>query len=377
MAQMETTAYYAFGVPLYLGLMAVEARRAKQRAMPTASVAPSIGNLSAGLGSIVVGLFLGPALVLLYDWGLSHLALVHWQQGAWAPWLLAVVLADFGHYCHHRLDHRVAACWAVHGVHHQPEEMNFTVAMRHAWFSDLYSFPFYVPLVLLGVPTSHFFVATTLLSFHALITHTEQFDFPSFGFLVTPSSHVLHHAHNPRYLNKNFGAMLCVWDRLFGTAIVREPSDPPIYGTVHGYETHDGAKSQWVLWKDLFGVARQARSGRDLLRVLFSTPGWVPDGAVDPRPAPPPDSATLPTGTKAYVVAQFFATLTFSLFVFIPRESYSSAFKLITGAAILVTLGSLGGLLDARPSAWRWEWLRLGLCLVGLGVLLAGWSPHR
>jgi alkylglycerol monooxygenase len=182
---METTAYYAFGVPIYVLLVVAEWALAKKRRAATLTFATSFGNVSAGLGSIVVGLFLGPVLLLLYSFAFHTFSLVHWEKGSPWTWILAFVLADFGHYWHHRLDHRVAACWAVHGVHHMPEEMNFTVAMRHAWFSDVYSFPFYAPLPLLGVPTEQFFVATTALSVHALITHTAHFNFPSFGFLAT------------------------------------------------------------------------------------------------------------------------------------------------------------------------------------------------
>lgn len=369
MAQLETTAYYAFGVPLYLSLMGVERMVARRRGAPTLSLADSVGNLSAGLGSVVVGLFLGPALIALYDWGYTHLALVQWPAGAWAPWVLAVVLTDFGHYWHHRLDHRVAACWAVHGVHHQPVEMNFTVAMRHAWFSDLYSFPFYLPLPLLGVPTSHFFVATTLLSFHALITHTEHFNFPSFGVLVTPRSHILHHARNPRYLDKNFGAMLRVWDRLFGTHVEMDPGEPPIYGTTRGYETHDGAWSQGVLVRDLVVLARRAPTLRDKLRVFTSRPGWVPPGVDLPEVSPPRRSEDIPVGTRLYVTAQFTITLAFSLFVFIPREQYSSLFKILSTFAIIGSLLTLGGLLDGRRGAWRMEAARVALSVGGLVAL--------
>src|SRR5689334_10540723 len=128
MGTQGTTAYYAFGVPIYAALVAGEAWLMRRRGRWTISFADSFGNIGAGLGSIVVGLFLGPALIALYDWAYAHFALVHWPAGAWAVWPIALVGADFGHYWHHRLDHRVAACWAVHGVHHQPEEMNLTVA---------------------------------------------------------------------------------------------------------------------------------------------------------------------------------------------------------------------------------------------------------
>ncbi len=362
---METTAYYAFGVPLYALLVVAEHLRARRRGRSTLSFADSFGNVGAGLGSIVVGLFLGPILLALYDWAFRTFAVVRWPDGSIACWILALVLADFGHYWHHRLDHRVAACWAVHGVHHMPEEMNFTVAMRHAWFSDLYSFPFYAPLPLLGVPTSHFFVATTLLSIHALVTHTAHFDFPSFGVLVTPSSHVLHHAKNPRYLDKNFGAMLCVWDRLFGTHVAREASDPPVWGTLRGYATHDGALAQWVLWRDLLARVRAAPTWRARLDALFGKPAST---GLPPVVAPPASGA-IRAQAKIYVAAQLVVTIAFSLWVFVLRDRHSWPLKAASAIAITATLVTLGGVLDGRAHAWRSEAIRVAACACGLAWL--------
>jgi sterol desaturase/sphingolipid hydroxylase (fatty acid hydroxylase superfamily) len=366
---METTAYYAFGVPLYAGLIAAEFLLARRRGAPTLPFAPSFGNLSAGLGTIVFGLFLGPALILLYEAALGRVALVRWPEGSLVPWILALVLADFGHYWHHRLEHRVAACWAVHGVHHMPEEMNFTVAMRLAWFSDLYSFPFYAPLPLLGVPTAHFFVASTVLSLHALFTHTEYLRFPSLGFLVTPRSHTLHHARNPIYLDKNFGAALCIWDRLFGTYVDIDPEHPPEYGTVRGYATHDGVRAQFVLWADLVALARQAPTLRDKLRVVFGPPDRLPPGATAPVLVPPRPSASIPLRTKLYVAAQAAVTIPFALYVFVLRDAHSWALKGAGAAAILACLFTLGGLLDGRRGAWRWE----GMRMAATAALIAVW----
>jgi alkylglycerol monooxygenase len=346
--QLETTGYYAFGVPLYFSLMAAEYFIARRKRAPTLSFADSVGNISAGLGAIVVGLFLGPILIALYDWGYAHFALVKWPKGSWVPWLLAVVLADFGHYWHHRLDHRVAACWAIHGVHHMPEEMNFTVAMRHAWFSDVYSWPFYSLLPLCGVPTSHFFVATTLLSFHALITHSEHYNFPSFYIFVTPRSHILHHAKNPRYIDKNFGAMLCIWDRLFGTHVEISDEEPPQYGTVRGYKTHDGALAQWVLMRDLLALAGKTRALKERLRIFFSRPGYTPPGLDFPSLKAPPKSAAIPLWRKLLVAGLLLITIAFSLYVFILRDLHSWILKGSSAAALLASLLLLGALLDKR-----------------------------
>jgi alkylglycerol monooxygenase len=368
MAQMETTAYYAFGVPLYAAIVAGEYFVAKRRKAPTLSFAPSYGNLTAGLGSIAIGLFLGPALILLYEFGWTHLRIVQWPEGSPWPFFLAIVLADFAHYSHHRLDHRVAACWAVHGVHHQPEEMNFTAAMRHAWFSDLYSWPFYIPLPLFGVHISHFFVATTLLSMHALATHTEQLRFPSFGIFVTPRSHTLHHATNPQYLDKNFGAMLCIWDKLFGTHVEFDPADPPRYGTLRGYATHDGALAQWVLWRDLLDIARRTPTFREKIRVFFQRPGWTPATVVAPPLEVPPNNESISPRTKLYVTIQLAVVTAFSLWIFLLREQHSWTLLFVGMTYILWGIAALGGLLDGRKHAWLVEGFRnvVGLSLFAL-----------
>jgi sterol desaturase/sphingolipid hydroxylase (fatty acid hydroxylase superfamily) len=361
---METTAYYAFGVPLYVLLVVGEYLVARRRRHATLSFAPSVGNITAGLGSIVVGLFLGPALLLLYSFGEAHIALVHWPKGSPITWVLAFVLADFGHYWHHRLDHRVAACWAVHGVHHMPEEMNFTVAMRHAWFSDLYSFPFYMPLPMLGVPMEQFFIATTALSVHALITHSAELRFPSLGFLVTPQSHMLHHAKNQPYVDKNFGAMLCIWDRIFGTAVTLDPASPPEWGTTRGYATHDGAKAQWVLWKDLLVQLGAAHGVAEKARVLFGRPekqGLAPVVA-------PPMPQQISMGTKLYVAAQLTLTMVVSLWVFIGRDHHSRAVLVVSAILIIWAMSALAGLLDARPKARLREGIRLLVTAVAMSA---------
>ncbi len=246
MSRLETNGYYALGVPAYVALGALEMALARRRGVTAYRFGDTIGNLSAGLGEVVLGLFLGPWLIALYDFGFAHLALVRWPEGSWVPWVLAFLAGDLGYYLYHRAGHRVAALWAIHGVHHQTEEWNLSIAIRHPWFSDCYAAVFYAPLPMLGVPPTHFFLAIAVISFYAFTVHSDVFPRPSLYVFVTPATHVLHHARNRRYLNHNFGAMLNVWDRLFGTHVERDPADPPVLGTTFGYATHDGARSQWI-----------------------------------------------------------------------------------------------------------------------------------
>jgi alkylglycerol monooxygenase len=362
---LDTTAYYAIGIPLYVAVFALEAVVARWRGRGLPSTSNSVSNISSGLGAIVVSLVVGPILVLLYDVTYRHFALIEWPARSWVPWIGAIVLGDLGNYWRHRLEHRSAMFWAVHGVHHQPEEMNLTVGMRHAWLSDTYAAPFYFALPLLGIPTAHFFIAMAVLTLYALITHSREYNYPSFGILVTPRLHLVHHAVNPRYVDKNYAAMFCVWDRLFGTYADLDPAEPPVLGTERGYETHDGALAQLVLWRDLARVVDRTRTAGGKLRALFGPP---------PRTAPvapPPRSAALGSRTKLYVIAQLGILIAFSAHVFGGlRDQPLSA---LAGSLVIVaSIVALGGLLDMRRGAWRWETARCAALVACVAVFVTG-----
>lgn len=369
-------------MPLYVALAALEmavARRRGATAYGNYGLADTVGNLSAGLGEVVIGLFIGPLLIALYDWAFARLALFHWPTGPmWtlASWLAAFLLADLGYYLYHRVGHRCAALWAIHGVHHQSERFNLTIALRHPWFSDFYAPIFYAPLPLLGIPPEQFFIAITLISFYALTIHSRLFDRPSLGIFVTPRTHILHHARNPRYIGKNLGAMFTIWDRLFGTHVEPDPADPPRLGTPAGYQSHDGALAQWLFPAALLHTLRQTRSLRDRVRLLFSRPGWLPPG-VEPPPMfyrrPARAESEIPLRTSLYVVGQFALTVGLALDVLWLRDRHPKALLIAAAALILWSLSTLGGLLDGRRAAPAQERLRLGAtAALGAALLASG-----
>jgi sterol desaturase/sphingolipid hydroxylase (fatty acid hydroxylase superfamily) len=369
MDRIETNGYYALGVPFYLAIIALEIVLSRRKGLRVYGFADTIGSFSAGLGEIVIGLFLGPLLIGLYDFGYAHIALVRWPQGSLVPWVLAFLLGDLCYYWYHRAGHSVAAFWAIHGVHHQTEKFNVGVATRHPWFSDSYSFLFYVPLPMLGVPPLHFFVAISIISFYALTVHSQVFHRPGLWFLVTPATHIVHHARNRRYVNKNYGAMFTVWDRMFGTHVEVDPADPPVLGTSFGYETHDGARAQWVFFRDLFTVARQARTLGDKLRTFVRHPGWVPEGVKAPKHEHARADEAISSGTKIYAASAFGATLVFALWVLWLRNRHPVWLLALASILILWSLSTIGGLLDGREGATRREGLRL-VCAAALGVAI-------
>lgn len=360
---MDATAYYAIGIPLYIVLFGVESVIGRARGQPSPSFAGSVSNISTGLGAIVVGMIVGPVMVGLYDWAVGRFAVVEWTSSWWVPFGVALVLGDFANYWRHRLEHRWAALWAVHNVHHTPSEINLSVGMRHAWLSDTYAFPFYVALPLLGIPTAQFFLAMVAVTLYALFTHSRAYDYPSFGILVTPRTHALHHARNPRYVDNNFSAMFVIWDHLFGTYAALDPLEPPVFGTARSHVTHDGALAQWVGLREIADRLRVARGLGAKLRVLVASP--AADGA-----AASIDRGRLSTAARGYVVAQLAVLVAFSAYVYgMPGDAWPAT---VTGGLLIVAaIAGLGGVLDQRRHARRFELVRLAV-FVPAAILIVG-----
>jgi len=374
---LDTNAYYAFGVPFYAALMVFEQWLARRRGLVVYRFADTLGNFCAGLGELTIGLFLGPVLLWLYDFGYQHLRLVTWPSTSLVPWVLAFFIADFGYWMYHRAGHRVGVLWAVHGVHHQSEELNMSVGTRHPWFSDTYAFVFYIPVPMLGITSVQFFVAISAISFYALLLHSKVLRWPSLFIFTTPQTHIVHHAKNPRYLGKNLGAMFTLWDRLFGTHVEVDPADPPRLGTRAGYRSHDAALSQWLHFRDLLEMQRSATCWQDKLRVWFKHPGWLPPHVMPPaRHAPARASIDIPLSIRRYAACQVALTIGFAMAVLWFRHQYPLGLQIAAASVVLCSTLSIGGLLDGRKSAHQHErWRLLGALALALALGAVGHLP--
>lgn len=372
--RLDTNGYYALGLPLYASIVCAELIIARRHKRAVYRFADTVGNLAAGVGEVILGLFLGPILLALYDFGFEHLALVRWPSSLYGKaieWVLAFFLGDLCYYWYHRAGHAVAGLWAIHGVHHQAKEMNVSVALRHPWLSDVYSAPFYAVLPLAGVPPTQFFIAISVISFYALTVHSHFFHRPGLYIFVTPKTHIVHHSRNPRYLGKNLGAMFTIWDRMFGTHVELDPNDPPILGTTDGYRTHDGALAQWLVFGDLLRAARATPRWSDKIRTFLSHPGWRPESSehgAKPVYAPARDDSTISRATKVYVAIQMAFTLVGGAWILWLRARHSFGVLMLGAIVVLWSLTSLGALLDGRAHARKLEALRVAITSVLVAV---------
>ncbi|MBK9035419.1 MAG: sterol desaturase family protein [Myxococcales bacterium] len=234
----------------------------------------SIASVVLGAGSVVAGLALVLQGAAVHQW-LDRHAQVALPRQPFVRWALILVLVDLAFYCSHRAMHRVNLWWAVHAVHHQSDHLNLLVAIRIGWFSVYTSWVFYLPLALVGVSFEASLVARAISSLYQFPQHTRWIG--KLGWLervlVTPSHHRVHHGCDAAYVDRNYGGMLIVWDRLFGTFAAEQAA--PTYGT--GAAPPSVVRANFVEWIRLARLARRA-TWRERATLLFRPPSWEPRG---------------------------------------------------------------------------------------------------
>ncbi len=217
----------------------------------------------------------------------AYVAPFHLPTDTWWYWVLVVLGVDLGYYWHHRFSHRVRIAWAGHQAHHSSEFMNFGTALRQKW-NPWFEFFFWLPLPLLGFAPWTLYVAFGFNLIFQFYVHTElvgKLPRPIELVFNTPSHHRVHHGSDPEYLDKNYGGILIVWDRLFGS--FAEEKHRPTYGLTKQVDTYNLLKLQYG---DYVQIARDVRGTdrwRHKLGYLFGPPGWEPPREHDADPVLP------------------------------------------------------------------------------------------
>ena len=197
-------------------------------------------------------------------------------------WSLLFILEDLIFYIEHRVDHYCRFFWAVHVTHHSSEEFNLTTGFRSSVLQPLYRFVYFIPLVFLGFRPIDIVFMYSLTQIYGILVHTQYIDkMPRWfeAIFVSPSHHRVHHASNIRYLDKNMGMVLIIWDRLFGTFQEELKSDPIKYGLTKPLENpNHPAKIIFHEWQNLSHDFKKNIPFRTKLKYLVMPPGWSHDG---------------------------------------------------------------------------------------------------
>ncbi len=194
-------------------------------------------------------------------------------------WGLLLIGQDFMFYWLHRIDHVCRMFWAVHITHHSSEEYNLTVGFRSSVFQPLYRFIYFIPLALLGFKGIDIMFIYSATQIYGILIHTQTVDKLGFleYFLSTPSHHRVHHASNARYLDKNMGMLLIIWDKLFGTFEAEE--EKVVFGLTENIKTYNPLKMVFHEWVNIGIDLKKTSSLKEKLKYIFGPPGWSHDGS--------------------------------------------------------------------------------------------------
>ena len=261
-------------IPAFLLLMIIEAvagtvieREIYEVKDAAASVTMGLGNLAADLAAKVVQFSI---LTYLHRFAIFHIGFQWWA------WTLLFFGDEFSYYWFHRASHECRLFWASHVVHHSSERYNLSTALRQTWTGSFMSFVFWLWLPIVGFAPVMIMAMKAISLLYQFWIHTELVRSlgPLEAVFNTPSHHRVHHGSNPRYIDRNHGGTLIIWDKLFGTFEPENPADPVRFGLTKNIETYNPVRIAFHEWVEMFRDAWRAPGWGNKLRYIFGNPGW-------------------------------------------------------------------------------------------------------
>jgi sterol desaturase/sphingolipid hydroxylase (fatty acid hydroxylase superfamily) len=281
LTNLSVSEVYAIGAPIVLAMIFVEiliSNWQQKNYYKTQDTLCTIGLLA---GNIIVAFSIkGLILALhfyLYQYKIFELS---GMLPLWLFWILTFVVIDLVFYIYHRMSHRIRFLWAIHLSHHSSEEMNFAVSFRQAWFGPVSKIPFFMLLPMLGFDPTIIAAAGVISTLWGIVGHTQIIGKLGFieWFFNTPSHHRVHHGSNKQYIDKNYGNLLIIWDRMFGTF---EPEEEPVkFGLVNNVKTYNPAKITFVAWSSMIDDIKKKKNLSEMLSTIMEPPNTQADNKV-------------------------------------------------------------------------------------------------
>lgn len=304
------------------------------------------------------------------------LSIIQWPS-VWWMWLIGFLAYDFFYYWFHRISHERSVFWASHVAHHQSEEFNLSTALRQTGTGFLCSWVFFIPLFLLGCPPDMFYTIAAVNLLYQFWVHTEHIG--RLGvldrILVTPSNHRVHHASNQRYMDRNYGGVFILWDRLFGSFCDESSEESCRFGISKPLQSWNPLWANLHVYADMWRAARP-QPWQEKASVLLASPGALhsmleekslPSGSANQQPA---DNAwtkynpPVVNGVKAYVGVQFLLVLGLASFLSFQANQLINITLWSGFLFCLLAYTGLGLMLENKWSGYRLETLRIAIMLV-------------
>jgi len=271
-----------FSTPITLSLVLAEIFISVRYDKQYYTVKDTKANLFLGLGYVFVDTISRAAgiivLTFFYFYGF-HPAV--FSNHVVLYWILLVLMEDFTYWFMHLMDHRIRFLWAGHIHHHSSKEFNFSVGLRSAVFEPVEKFLFFIPLALIGFKPLDIVLIYVLAQGWGTFVHTKAIKKlgPLEYFFTTPSHHRVHHGVNVKYLDKNYGMFLIIWDKLFGTFRAEDDKEPVKYGTIGNVAYKNYLDLVFNEYRQILKDMKQNISLKQKLKYIFGPPGYSHDGS--------------------------------------------------------------------------------------------------
>ncbi len=269
-----------FAVPAFVILIVIEMLWARRNAPEKYEPRDTLNSLLLGFGSSIAGVVFGGATIAAayYFEGLQFSKIPF----TWWAFIACFVLDDLAYYAFHRSAHRVRWFWAAHVNHHSSQHYNLSTALRQTWTGFFAaSFIFRTPLILIGFPVEMVLFVGGINLIYQFWIHTEAIGrMPKWfeAVMNTPSHHRVHHAINPRYLDRNYAGVFIIWDKMFGTFTPEVDDEPIQYGLVQQLGSFE---LFWTVFHEWIGIFTDIWRApwRHKLSYLLRPPGWSHDNS--------------------------------------------------------------------------------------------------
>ncbi|MDP5031143.1 sterol desaturase family protein [Paraglaciecola sp.] len=357
--------YILYAVPFFFLLIGVELLLEKVRQTHYYRINDAIVSLSAGVLSRMLDIVKAMVPFTIYVVIYENYALLTLPD-TFIIWLSVFVLYDFCYYWNHRFGHEISMLWAAHVVHHSSEEYNLTTALRQSSSSFL-SWVFYLPLAILGVEPLLLISVGALNLIYQFWVHTRHV--PKLGWFelifVSPSNHRVHHAQNAVYIDKNYGGVFILWDRLFGTFQEELATDPVIFGIRGSLKSWNPLYANVQVYAQLCRDSWHTKKLSDKCRVWFGRTGWRPADVSQAFPIVKTDlkqfqkfDISISLLSKIYCLVQHSLTTCIGLLLLLNINSLATYQQIGIVFWVLFASFSVGMILENRAWAPWLEWLK-------------------
>lgn len=271
----------AISTPFYAILIALEIVLSNSRKLGFYSLKETLINFWLNLANTALNLAFKTTILLIFTWAFQW-SIFHWQPSV-VYWITLFILLDLCFYFEHRAEHYSRILWAVHVTHHSSTEFNLTTGFRSSVFRPFVSLWFFLPLAFLGFRPLDILLMDAICQIYGILVHTQFVKRMPVWFeavFVSPSHHRVHHACNVRYLDKNMGMALIIWDRFFGTFQEELIDEKPVYGLTKNPEHRH--HPFWIIlheWSQMGKDLLRMRTFQQAIQLLLYPPGWSPDGS--------------------------------------------------------------------------------------------------